>query len=1303
VKRVLAPIVGLLFLASATAPGAAPDHRPRGPWSEFASGRRPDRAPGPVAAAPGLVRNGRPALIEVRLGVPTFLWAGPEGRLDPGKRSGAPLRAEDAARIHLGKYGHLYRLESDDIRAARVRKIHDTGRGPLILSFVQEVDGIEVFRDEMKMALDRGGDLIAISGYLTRPDLLKRNFDLGAEDAIAAALADLTGYGFTAADLKPAAGAPRAGYSGYQIDSSVEAASGVTAAAPPAAKRVFFRLLDGLEPAWVVVLDAGVDGGTDGASWGYVISATDGRLLMRQSFTRSESYGYRVWADPNDLTPYDGPQGTDPSPHPTGIPNGYQPALLPPNFITLESGPISTGDPWLPPASSVSLGNNVDAYADIVSPDGFTSGDLRASTTSTNVFDRVYDTTVAPDVSSAQRQASITQIFYTNNWLHDWFYDAGFDEVAGNAQHDNYGRGGVGGDRLLAEGQDYSGLNNANMSTPPDGFSPRMQMYIFSGASGQVVEVNSPAPIAGALQAAAAAFGPADFDITGDVVLVNDGVGTLSDGCETPFSVSVSGLIALIDRGTCSFIIKVQNAQSQGAVGVLVVNNVAGAPITMGGTGAVTIPSLMISQDAGTDIKASLPGVNVRMQREVVVNRDGTIDNSIIAHEWGHYISNRLVGNAFGLDTQQSAGMGEGWGDFTAILMAVRPEDANAPANPGWVGAFSMSGYPESAPGSDSYYWSIRRTPLSTDFGINPLTFRHIENGVALPLTAPLQFGQSGASNSEVHNTGEIWANMLWECYASLLRETQGPSPRLVFAEAQQRMKEYLVGGYKLTPNSPTFVEARDAILATVAASDTDDLQLFWQAFAKRGLGVGAVAPDRFSGTNAGVVESFSTGGSLDLVSITIDDDTATNCLPDGELDEGETGTMTVTLQNDGGSSLSATTGATAASNPAVSFPSGTSLSFTPSVPFGTAVATVPIALSGAAGAGDAGIQVIFDDPGLIVAGPIGGNAAIRVNTDEIPGASASDDVEAIGSAWSPEVDTGISAAQPFSRVAVTALQHHWLGPDAGSLADIYLVSPPLQVSAVGNFGFSFSHRHSFESGGATHYDGGVIEISTNGGASWSDIGAGAVPGYGGTITTGGGNPIEGRPAYVSTSASYPNFQAVNVSLGTAYQGQSALVRFRIGTDIFVGATGWEIDNLSFTGIVNTPFPVVMDHDPTCDMDIDGFFDAQDCAPGDNQTWQLPSAITDLSAEGGAATSLAWPAPASSGGTAPATFDLIRSGTVAFGAGSCLASNTSALSAADGDIPAPIFYYLVGSRNGCGRSIQPDSDGFDRGAVVCVP
>ncbi len=71
---------------------------------------------------------------------------------------------------------------------------------------------------------------------------------------------------------------------------------------------------------------------------------------------------------------------------------------------------------------------------------------------------------------------------------------------------------------------------------------------------------------------------------------------------------AVAGRIAMISRGVCAFVVKIQNAQAAGAVGVIITNNVAGSPIALGGTPTVpiVIPSLMISLADGNTIRARL-------------------------------------------------------------------------------------------------------------------------------------------------------------------------------------------------------------------------------------------------------------------------------------------------------------------------------------------------------------------------------------------------------------------------------------------------------------------------------------------------------------------------------------------------------------------------------------------------------------------------------------------------------------------------------------------------------------------------
>ena len=120
--------------------------------------------------------------------------------------------------------------------------------------------------------------------------------------------------------------------------------------------------------------------------------------------------------------------------------------------------------------------------------------------------------------------------------------------------------------------------------------------------------------------AAPAEFGPA-LDMTGvtaDVVLPNDGKGSPTDGCNHPNnSAEVQGNIALVDRGTCTFTAKVVNMQKAGAVGVLIANNILGAPTVMPGVDpTIEIPSVMISRTAGAALEEALGSgtLNVTMR-----------------------------------------------------------------------------------------------------------------------------------------------------------------------------------------------------------------------------------------------------------------------------------------------------------------------------------------------------------------------------------------------------------------------------------------------------------------------------------------------------------------------------------------------------------------------------------------------------------------------------------------------------------------------------------------------------------------
>ncbi|HUP91863.1 MAG TPA: M36 family metallopeptidase, partial [Solimonas sp.] len=539
-------------------------------------------------------------------------------------------------------------------------------------------------------------------------------------------------------------------------------------------------------------------------------------------------------------------------------------------------------------------GNHVDACIDTYDTQGVpiavpppvnacVSGvELRAKPTSDHTFDYPIGADEDPSTASAQN-AAVVSMFYLVNWLHDWWYDHGFDEASGNAQTSNYGRGGIEGDPLLAQGQDGSGRNNANMATPADGSSPVMQQYLFNGPVKGAVTITAPA--IGEIPFNGVEYGPQTFDYTGVAVLANDGFDPAGDGCtglstpavpvelplfgappQVPVPVlapdpKLAGKIAVIDRGGgCPGSYKVRWALLSGASAVMLVHNADGPPPFLANgdvpidapvqptNNVYQLPIVTIRKDDGQRIKDAIAAgqaVTVHLKRDASVDFDGTLDNLIIAHEYFHYVHHRLTESS----NPQADAMSEGWGDIDAFMLSARTDDRAAPGNEHFQGAYAAASYV-----TNDFYFGIRRAPYSTDLRKNPLTFKHISEGEALPQgEAPVNGDPTGNGNSEVHSAGEIWANAVWECYTGLLND-----PRHSFEQAQSRMQDYIIGGLKMTPADATYTEARDAILAVALANDVQDYKACSRGFAKRGMGLNAVSPARASTDLVGVVEDYS-------------------------------------------------------------------------------------------------------------------------------------------------------------------------------------------------------------------------------------------------------------------------------------------------------------------------------------------------------------------------------------------------------------------------------------------------------------
>jgi uncharacterized repeat protein (TIGR01451 family) len=390
----------------------------------------------------------------------------PERQLRAADSTNAGAELQRTVREFIQDNENIFNHGPDLLDSAEIKREHITPHnGMRTISWQQKFEGIPVFSGTFTAHGTKNGALINISSLFLRdvqaaaaegtPDYLAqiRAPKISFAEAVRRAAENL-GSKLPEQEIKPSPG-----YEGKHLEKLVvRGLKGETRGRlvwlplSPSAARL----------CWQIELTVAR------ASYRILVDAIQGDILLRRSLTYDLTNAtYRVFTgdSPSPLSPGHGEPGK------------FQPGtgerrLVATSALSTNASPAG----WLEEGANETLGNNVDAHTDW-NDDDFP--DLpRPRGTPRRIFDFPQDLAQSPRTYPS---ASVVQLFYWINWMHDKLYDLGFTESAGNFQNRNFGRGGEEGDPILADAQDGGGFNNANFTVSDDGVPGRIQMYIFDG------------------------------------------------------------------------------------------------------------------------------------------------------------------------------------------------------------------------------------------------------------------------------------------------------------------------------------------------------------------------------------------------------------------------------------------------------------------------------------------------------------------------------------------------------------------------------------------------------------------------------------------------------------------------------------------------------------------------------------------------------------------------------------------------------------------------------------------------------
>ena len=1026
--------------------------------------------------------------------------------------------ANNQALQHIRSNHSSFELTANDVRELRVTDSYRTAHLDVThVYLIQQYNGVDV--DETAFSVHiKDGDVVRTTNGLI-PELQQymqaSSANLDAENAVSKALSHL--------DVQVRGALVRNNASerkGTVFHAGAHAAQDITA------NPIYTRNADGqYELTWSVVAEPfGQD------IWDVRVSAETGEVIKKLNLTLhcsfpdnflghqdacGETHVHRTTSSPLPVAsdgpvynvipiPFESPKHgdrrlvTDPS-DPEASPYGWH---------DLDGEPGSD--------TTITYGNNVLSMLDRdgnYEPDQpYTSGGTAMN------FDFAFDQNAEP---IEYVDASVTNLFYMNNVMHDFAYAYGFDEVSGNFQQVNYSATGAGTDPVMAHSQFGGGvapnLNNATFGTPNDGGSGRMRMFLWEAGGSELLTVDAPASIAGKY----ASSTTTDWGglitaepVTGEVVIVDDGSGNPSQGCNAlENGADLQGKIALIDRGNCEFGTKALNAEEAGAIGFIICNFQEGlVNMGAGADGAqVTIPGVFIGNSDCQRIRAFVgEGLTVSLVNEAAgegpTRRTGSFDNGVIAHEYGHGISNRLTGgpnrsgclvnyDTNGDDQSEGEQMGEGWSDFFTLVTTVKASDTGD--RPRGIGTY--------ADGQDTTGGGIRPFPYTTDMSINPMTYNDV----------PFY--------SVPHGVGSVWCTMLWDMYWALT-DKYGFDEDLYHGDGGNNLAVQLVmDGMKFQPCNPGFVEGRNAILfADTLLTGAENSELIWQVFARRGLGWSADEGDQASHVDGTVAFDMPPGAVKEL-KITKEMSSI--------VDPGQDIEVTLTISND-------------------KTDDATGIVVTDAVPEGASF----VSSSSNIPAEIQGDNLVFEPADLAA----GESMVItyRLSTSPSLGSESIffDDMENGDFNWNVFIDEG---AQFWTLIDFNAYSgdYTWAVPDPESESDqsLFNIDPielPEQMPMV-----RFFNRFNTEK----YFDAGVLMITNDDGFTWNVVPSDKIVrgGHTGRVQFG----LFAIPNMTAWYGDSDGWQETLVDLSD-YAGETVQLRWRFGADAEVAGEAWYIDDV---------------------------------------------------------------------------------------------------------------------------------------------